>query len=117
MKIQKGDLVTVEDWSYSRFIINGRLFSHAEADVHYKLDKETHQFKVIDVNIITHPVGYQHDKLGECNNTIIQSMETGIVGFIEERFLQLVTKHQIVIDGKTIEISHESYVNLKKQLA
>ena len=110
MKLKEGDTVLVKDFSYSRFVVNGELVPSCVVG----LSRMEDEFVIVDMDIKTNPVTYQI-VCKSCNNVIIQSVENSIVGFIEERFL-VPGKHQISVDGKTIEISHESFLNLKKQL-
>lgn len=59
---------------------------------------------------------YQSEK--HINDTIICGREGCVEGrfFVCSHTLIRLTKHTIVIDGKTVELSHESYLNLKEQL-
>jgi len=108
--MKKGDIVTIYDRSYSRVIKDGRMLDGMDC---LPRDGDT-QFVVIETDCrfpkTSQWVGSDY------NNTVIQSLNTGEVVFIEERFLR-PAKHIIVLDGKPIEISHESFLSLKKQLA
>ena len=104
--MKAGDLVTIRDYSYSKEVKDGELqqvvYSHQ-------------QFIVVETDCkFPNPHQYQ---LGDrhFNNTVIQAVDSDKVVFIEERFLRPTT-HKITIDGKTIEISQESYKALKKSL-
>jgi len=104
--MKAGDLVIIKDYSYSKEVEDGVLVDNT-----YRGDK---QFIIVETNcVFPNPHEYQ---LGYTfNNTVIQAVDSGKVIFIEERFLKLTT-HKITIDGKTIEISNESYQALKKSL-
>ena len=109
--IRKNDVVIVQDFSYSTGVEGGELNKGFHAFHPDCNDK----FVVAETGCVfprtsTHP-GTNH------NDTVIQSNDSGLVVFIEARFLKVVGPvHTIVIDGKTIELSHESYENLKEQL-
>jgi hypothetical protein len=107
--MRKGDLVKVHDFSYSVSVEDGGFSGNFNAFHPRCRDK----FVVVETGCVfprtsRHP-GDNH------NDTVIQSVDSGLVAFIEERFLRPVT-HTIIIDGKTIKLSHESYKNLKEQL-
>ena len=110
--MKKGDIVTIKDSSYSQSIINEKTAHEILDDRYGGISK---QYVVVEVNCMF-PTTVMHQPDSCYNNTVIQDIESGKVVFIMERFLQPAT-HTIVIDGKTIELSHESYKNLKEQLA
>ncbi len=108
--IKKGDLVTIRNYSWTQTILNGKMVRYNNYP-HF-----TTKYVVIEVGCcfplevkcVIQDSAYQ-------NNTIIQETENGKIVFIHHGFLS-PAKHSIVIDGKTVEISHESFMNLKKQL-
>lgn len=108
--MKKGDIVTVRDFSYSVIVEGGKL---RKSTFHAFYPAARKRFTVVETNCIfprtsTRP-GANH------NNTVIQVVNSTEVVFIEERFLRLAT-YEIIIDGKIIKLSHESYKNLKRQL-
>lgn len=115
--MRKGDIVTIQDTSYSRTIVNGKLNEYNRS-LRYK------QCVVLEVDCVfpkTSPWdGDNH------NNTIVQVIDSGKVVFIEECFLSLVPpKHKIMIDvvqcgcvtdlsGPIVEISDKLYREIKR---
>lgn len=106
-KFKKGDKVKIRDSSYSRIIIDGELRNGEYEGVRHR------KCTVIEV-------GCDFPRTSDWNgvknnNTVVQDCETGEIIFILERFLEMVA-HVIVIDGKTIELSHKSFLAFKEQL-
>lgn len=106
--MKKGDVVIIQDSSYSRIIMDGKLENGQYENVRYR------RCVIIEVGCNFPQTSPWSDVKN--NNTIVQDCKTAEVIFILERFLKL-EKHTIVIDGKTIELSHESFLNIKEQLA
>ena len=109
-KFKKGDKVVINDGSYSKQIKDNEL-AHGPGGDKYCGGSRT-QYVVIEVGCNFPKTG---NRSGDFNNTVIQGVLSGKVVFIEERFLSLTT-HTIVIDGKAIKLSHESFLNLREQL-
>jgi len=112
LKFEKGDKVTIHDFSYAVVIDDGKF-----RDLSSNGPDSRGIFTVVETCCKTplrrrqnwrsnHPDG---------NDTIIQSDKSGRVVLIENRFLAPAL-HQITIDGRTVEISHESYTNLRRSL-
>lgn len=82
-EMKKGDLVVVKDYSYSRSIERGRLSD----DFHAAHPKCRENFVIVETNCVfprtSRHIGTNH------NNTVIQSVDSGLVVLIEERFLRL----------------------------
>ncbi len=91
--MKKGDVVTVDDGSYSRSLINRKL-------VHEAKRWYGEQFVIIEVDCKFPTTDeYQTMYQSTFNNTVIQAIDSGKVVFIEERFLELVLpKHEVMID-------------------
>jgi len=105
-----GDRVVVADGSYAKSVIGGKL-------IHEFLsfgDAKGRPYTVIAKGCTSLSELESHQPDEYFNDTIIQD-DNGKVVFIHHRFLA-PAKHKIVIYGKTIEISHESYVELKRTL-
>lgn len=108
--MKKGDRVIIADNSFSRSVINGKL-------IHENFIKNSGHYVIVETDCKFPEAGLlQSLTPASFNNTVIQEIKTGKVVFIEEQLLK-PAKHQIVVDGKTIEISHESFENLKLSLA
>ena len=106
--MKAGDKVIVRDCSYSHKVVNGSL-QRVQAWA------KGPQFTVVAVRCyFPNPHRFQIED-GHYNNTVIQKDDSGEVVFIEERFL-IPVKHTIRIDGKDIEISNESFQELKRTL-
>jgi len=113
MELKKGDLVWIKDLSYSRIVKNGKLRPpHFEYAAYGQENNK--QFIVVEINCKFPKTSVWLDD-NEYNDTVIQCVETNEVIFIQKRSLQPV-KHKIIINDKTVEISQESFLNLKKQL-
>ena len=120
--MKKGDVVTIEDSSYTKSVIDGEL-------VHEYLTMQNKQYKVVETGC-SFPAESNQAWSFSCtpstfNNTVIQAIDSGKVVFIEERFLKLVPPtHVVMIDitfcsgygvnGQTCEISDELYKQIKK---
>ena len=107
--MRKGDRVIVRNDSYSTVVVDGELKCGHESP------HTTRYKQCIIVELGCRFPRTSPWKGDNHNDTVVQIIKTGEVVFIEERFLQPTT-HEIIIDGKTIKLSHESYNNLKEQL-
>lgn len=108
-KFKVGDKVRVEDSSYSKVV-----GTYGLEDGYDGFRVRNQQGVIIEMNCkFPNPDKFQNI-YGVFNNTIVRLLTNEIV-LTEERFLAPTT-HTIVIDGKTVELSHESYKNLKEQL-
>lgn len=110
-KMKKGDVVTIRDSSWSRCVKGGELSSgcHDRGGKHVVIEIDC-TFPLGSSNVL-----YSKQPDSYRNNTVIQALDSKGVSFIHSGFLRLET-HRIVIDGKTIELSNESFENLKQQL-
>lgn len=114
--MKKGDIVTIKDSSWTRSVVDGKLV-HELLNHSFEYGKK---YTVVETGCMFPNTGSR----GHCfsrtpptfNNTVIQAVNSGEVVFVEERFLESTT-HTLVIDGESVELSHESYLNLKEQLA
>ena len=105
--MKKGDVVTVYDYSWATAVCNGELIRDFQRRIKYT---------VVQCGC-TFPYTSDTQSAKWVNDTVIQDIESGMVVFIHNSFLRLVPQtHIIIIDGKTIELSHESFKNLKEQL-
>lgn len=125
--MKKGDIVTIEDGSYTRSVIDGKLVEEFLACG----DEKGKQYVVIETDCKFPAVnGTQARDFSHCsasfNNMVIQAIDSGKVVFIEERFLKLVEQTHIVmvdliqityssIGGETVEISDELYREILRQ--
>ena len=107
--MKKGDRVVISDGSWTMSIIGGKV-------VHEFLNHGGVQGKhyVVVETDCSFPLQDFHQPEQWRNDTVIQD-DGGKVVFIHGGFLRAAT-HTITIDGKTIELSHESFLNLKEQL-
>ena len=115
--MKKNDIVTINDGSFTRSVVNGKLIQEY---LNCGIEKGK-QYVVVEV-------GCSFPNTGGCNsfnNTTIQAIESGKIVFIEERFLELVgPTHMIMVDltcysgygigGETVEISDKLYKEIKK---
>lgn len=118
--MKKGDTVIINDGSYTRSIINGKLVHESLAHD----SKRGIEYVVIEINC-SFPLQETWQTLGYRNNTVIQAIKTGKVVFIHHRFLRPVLPvHNIMIDiehvvsgfcaaGTVVEISDELYKKIK----
>jgi len=115
--IKKGDTVTIRDASYMRGIRDGKLVAprHLDLSIIMRL-----QYTVVETGCAFPFVDDIQTKEYQ-NDTILVGIEgdmTGKVLFICSQLLVIKDRtHTIYIDNKRIEVSHESFLNLKKQLA
>lgn len=119
--LNKGDIVTITDGSYSRSIINGESIHEVGLNAHNT------QFKVVEVGCVFPIIDSfqpRYEPIATFNNTVIQAIDSGKVISIEERFLQLVPpKHKVMVDmdcvggtiaGTIVEISDKLYKEIKR---
>jgi len=110
--MKKGDRVVIRDGSWTQSVMDGRLvresLNYGPAQGRHYAVVETGCRFPLDSRWAPQPEAYR-------NNTVIQDVENGKVVFIHDRFLRPAT-HIIVIDGKTIEVSDESFKALKQSL-
>ena len=111
--MKKGDrVVIIRDGSWTQSVMDGRLvresLNYGPAQGRHYAVVETGCRFPLDSRWAPQPEAYR-------NNTVIQDVENGKVVFIHDRFLRPAT-HIIVIDGKTIEVSDESFKALKQSL-
>ena len=111
--MKKGDKVKIRDFSYSQCVVGCKL-----QDYNGLFGDAKGEFVVVEVDCkfpqtVNQKYWYPDGK--EYNDTVLQSIQSGRVVFIEERFL-VPAQHTITIDGKEITISHEFYQALKRSL-
>lgn len=127
--MKKGDVVVIDDGSWSRTIKDNKLV-HGPGGDKQTLSKNRKQYVIIETGCSfpnTGNKGYSYPTLmpATFNNTVIQAIDSGKVVFIEERFLKLVPpKHKILVDvifhpgygmgGQVIEISDKLYQEIKR---
>lgn len=110
-KLTVGELVVIRDYSCAGHIgPDGQLTHNGNCEPCCR-----QQFKVLIVGckIPTYML------LGEYRiaDTVVVGQTDSSVWFVYSGFVQRVLReHIITIDGKTIKISHESFLNLKRQL-
>lgn len=110
--LNKGDIVTIRDSSWTRSVVNGEL-KHEDLARDGERDKE---YVVIETDC-RFPLTDLYQPADYHNDTVIQTIYSRKVVFVHHRFLAPVpTGHDIIIDGKIIRISHESFLNLREQL-
>ena len=108
--MKKGDKVKIRDFLYSRCVVGHTLQTYG---VHF--DDAKGEFVVVEMGCKFPTTHLHQDWYKTYNDTVLQSVQTGRVVFVEERFLVPV-QHTILIDGKEITISHESYQAFKRSL-
>ena len=107
--MKKGDVVQINDCSWARTAKNGKLVSpNGVYGVHCIVVEINCKFPFSLPRFVEQSPTY--------NNTVIQVIDTGEVIFIEQRFLKPVTRKITFDDGKVVELSEQSYQNLRKQL-
>jgi hypothetical protein len=124
--MKKGDVVVINDGSWSRVIKDNKLI-HGPGGDKYRVDRDHNYIRKQYVIIET---GCSFPNTGSSNtfnNTVIQAIDSGKVVFIEERFLKLVPPptHEVVVDiifhsgygigGKIVEISDKLYEKIKNE--
>ena len=102
-KMKKGDKVMIENSSYSMTIVDGKL-EHKSYEPIRNSCKSI--WIVLEINCRFPKTSSWYDD--NYNNTVIQNIVDKTIMFIERRFLKLATR--------TIELSEQSFQNLKKQL-
>lgn len=121
--MKKGDIVRVHDFSYSRSVENGGLCNNFHA---FHPDCRD-DFVIVETDCkFPRTSSWQDDN--NYNDTVIQSIKSGLVVMIEQRFLKEARpKHEIIIDvasdgccvafGKPVKISDELYQKIKQEVA
>lgn len=109
--MKKGDVVVAYDLSWAQAVKNGKLVSPSR-DVHCRVGRGAPA--VIVETGCRFPLTDCSQPDDEYNDTVIQVINTGEVIFTQLEFLQ-PAKRKITVDGKTVEISHESFEAFKKQ--
>lgn len=84
--MKKGDVVTVNDFSYSKIIENGKLDNNFHA-FHPAARK---QFVIVELDCVFPRTNQWPDT--NYNDTVIQAVDSSEVVFIERRFLHSVAK-------------------------
>lgn len=123
--MKKGDIVTIEDGSFVRSVIGGKLvherLAHGkEIGKHYVVVETGCKFPN------TGSRGYLYPYAPPTfNNTVIQALDSGKVVFIEECFLQVAKpKRKIIVDvdntycvvtGEMVEVSDDLYQKIKHE--
>ena len=109
-KLQVGDMITIQDFSYT-----GRIGSDGQMTHRGNLEPNCYQqFKVLIIGCKIPTYIF----MGEWRvaDTVVIGQKDGTVWFVHSDLVrQVLPKHILVIDGKIIELSHESFLNLKKQ--
>ena len=115
--MKKGDIVVICDGSYAQSVIGGKLVHENLTFGNLTFGHHTgKKYVVIEINCVF-PITDMHQPNDYRNDIVIQDVESSKVVFIYSKFLRLVSRtHTITIDGKTIKLSHESFLNLKEQL-
>lgn len=103
-----GDRVIARDLSYAKAVEDGKLVGCQRGL--YK-DLGATPAIVVAMNCKLPNESYQQNHL---NDTIVQVISTNEIVFIHGGFLQPVVRN-ITIDGQIVELSEQSYQNLKKQ--
>ena len=109
-KLQKDDVIVIRDYSYAGRIGPDGMTHNGNCEPH-----AWQKFKVLITNcaIPTYMLG-SYQRIAD---TVVVGLEDGIVWFVKSNCVRIIeSKHKIIIAGKTIELSHESFENLKKQL-
>ena len=116
--MKKGDVVTVNDYSWAKEVVNGKL-----KNVRIK-DCTTRKYTIVENNC-DFPLHDDQSRIYR-SDTVIQAIDGGEVIFIHGTFLRPVPpKHKIIIDvenahpghlmcGKFIEISDKLYEEIKR---
>ena len=101
--MKAGDEVRIHDDSYSFGIYEGEYSESVPLDS---------PLRVKAIGVATRREALCNGPGERCN--VLVTDKKGNYWFVPSRFI--VAGHTITIDGKDIEISHESYLNMKKQL-
>ena len=117
--MKQGDIVQITDGSYTRSIVGGKLIKEF---LNYRHNNDDYG-PVKGRKYVVVKMDFRFPILNSCqpekyrNDTIIQDTLSGKVVFIYHGFLKVTyPKHTIIIDGRIIELSSESFKNLKEQL-
>jgi hypothetical protein len=111
MKFEVGQTVTLTDFSYGYWIdINSRKLS----DWIKSSGNDTGMQWVIVAKDCVLPTRGEVSHRGT-NTLVLQSLKNNAIVFTQEQFIRPL-KREIIIDGKTISISEESFQELRRQL-
>ena len=120
--MNKGDIVMIDDGSYSKTIKDNKLV-HGPGGDRYVQDVVRKQYTIIETGCNFPKTG---SRTNTFNNIVIQAIDSGKVVFIEERFLCPVPPtHKVMIDiihfggyrgtvGHVVEISDKLYKEIKQ---
>jgi len=115
--MKKGDIVVVNDSSYSFVIVNDCLEHHAG-----EVQKERQIVIAVDCDL---PADYNLHSESQRNDVIVKGQTSGKITFIQQRFCRPVPPtHKIIIDvvinrncsvyGEVIKISDRLYQEIKR---
>ena len=114
--MKKGDIVTIDDYSWAREIVNGKL-----KNIRIK-NCTTRKYTIVENNC-DFPLHDDQSRIYR-SDTVIQAIDGGEVIFIHGTFLRpVLPKHKIMIDitnamsvmyGNIIEISDKLYKEIKR---
>ena len=115
--MKKGDVVTVDDSSYSFTIVNGYLEHHPGGV------QEENQIVIATNCDLPTDDGYGYSG-SRHNDTIVRGQTSGKIAFVQQRFCHLVSpKHKVMVDirqdsgwmyGQIVEISDKLYKEIKR---
>ncbi len=105
------DQIEVYDGSWSFGIVDGKISS-----LTFTKDKAPYTVVNTGLNVMRHSEGTRKGIFEEKCDLLVKDKE-GNFWFVQSRLSEkYVETHPIIIDGKTINISEESYQSLKKAL-
>lgn len=114
--MKKGDVVTIQDSSYSFAIVDGFLEHHPG-----EVQKECQVIIAVDCDLPA-DWGCHGGSLLQRNDTIVRGQISGKITFVQQRFCHSV--HKVMIDcvygncvmyGQIIEISDKLYQEIKRE--
>ena len=109
-KLQVGELVVIKDYSWA---LRLGLDKCSNAGCYEPNARQQFKVLVTDCSIPTYKP-YNEQQFAD---TIVMGQDDNIVWLVNSGFVQQIPpKHKIIFDGKTVELSYESFLNLKKQL-
>jgi len=97
--MKKGDIVTINDGSYTRSVVNGKLIYEwlacgSEVGKRYIVVETGCSFPLVG---LCQPIAYRNDTVVQALNENNQTLNRGKVVFIHERFLRLVTIREVTM--------------------
>ena len=115
MKLKVNDIVNMEDGSYCFGIREGEFVTDCSNGYSRRPD-ERQKLRVVTVGIneVAVKSGIRDKQYDEIPDILVTN-DKGDFWFTQSCFVKLVS-HSIEIDGKRIELSEQSFENLKKQL-